>query len=149
MTVGLPISACGAELNRAIMQSDDHSAVGRESADRISPLQRSLSRRIHQLNNLLTAFHCLGDEMADGASRPSGKSASSGDFVVVTEQLREELRGILNDAASLLSQIESQVRGTTATVQSDDAIHSECRSAGTDRASNRGPNSSDTQRKSI
>jgi hypothetical protein len=108
---------------------NDNSAERERSLD-LATSKSALARRVHQLNNLLTAFHCLWDVAVAQLAKSPGSSSTARELEEVVEQLTTQFRALQQDATKLISHVEanSQLSASSSDLSSfnhcDDPTHS-------------------------
>src|SRR5437868_3819488 len=110
MTFGPQVSERGLQPSRTTTQHDGDRVQRRNSLDQLMAFKSQLARRIHELNNLLTAFHCLWDGAAQQLARTPDGLLRRNELEQVVEQMQLQFQALQRDAADLGSQIESELR---------------------------------------
>lgn len=122
MTFGPQVSARGVPPSRTTIQNDE-SAERQRSLDQLAASKGALAKRVHQINNLLTAFHCLWDGAAMQLAKSPGSSTTARELEEVVEQLTTQFRALQQDANSLISHVEAKSQISQATCNASSFDH--------------------------
>jgi hypothetical protein len=104
MTFGTQVSLRGTLPSETTMGPLVHS---QNSLDQFPRLHGVLSRRVHELNNLITAFNCLWDSTNRSTGPSSEANSSRRRLQEVVDQLQSSFQAFRGESADLLSQLDA------------------------------------------
>lgn len=117
----------------------DNSEERRKALDQLATCKSAMSRRIHELNNLLTAFHCIWDGAANQMAKSPTLASDAKDLEVVIEQLTTQFRALQQDFRHLISHVESELSISGTAGESSIVSHRDELTQSASRASDSGP----------